>query len=373
MTNADRRQIEESVVSGASWEAFCDHLKRAGQQILRPETPTDPLNRAEGFRYLSRLTRIALDMHMESGDPSFPNFYSPSDETAKIGADNPDNLYLRTEISSEHDYRIRGTRGSVHYLGFVTLRGGYGQDGQNEQTGDLDHQNIQLNPDGSFEIIVSRDQHTTNWLPMQKDTSTLLVRQTFLDRASETAADLTIERIGSAGATPAPLNAVEFDRRLRSASAFVEGCARVFCDWSQGYLERPNELPPADQAVCQAAGGDPNIFYYHGYWQLEDDEALLIELNEIPDCETWNFQLNNYWMESLDYRYHRITVNKHTAQAEDDGRVRIIIAHKNPGIGNWIDTAEHRLGTMCFRWIRASHHPHPSCRLIKISELEQLK
>lgn len=372
MPEAERHKVEQSVMSGASWEAFCDQLKRAGQQILRPEAPATPLDRAEGFRYLTRLTRIALEMYMESGDPNFPTFYRPSHETAKIGADNPDNLYLRTEISGEHEYRLRGTRGSVHYLGFVTLRGGYGQDGQNQQTGDLDHHALQLEPDGSFEIIVSREPQPGNWLPMQADTCTLLVRQTFLDRAGETAAEISIERMGAAGETPPPLSAVELDRRLRAASAFVEGCARVFCDWAQGYLAHPNQLPPADQAVCQAAGGDPNIFYYHGYWELAENEALLIELNEVPECETWNFQLNNYWMESLDYRYHQITVNKHTAQAQADGRVLIVVAHKNPGIGNWIDTAGHQRGTMCFRWIRASHHPHPSCRLVKIAELAQL-
>lgn len=372
MPEAEIHKAEKRVMSGASWEAFCDQLKRAGQQILRPEAPDDPLDRAEGFRYLTRLTRIALEMYMESGDPNFPTFYRPSHETAKIGADNPDNLYLRAEISGGHNYRIRGIRGSVHYLGFVTLRGGYGQDGQNQQTGDLDHHDLQLEPDGSFEIIVSREPQPGNWLPMQADTCTLLVRQTFLDRASETAAEISIERIGAEGETPPPLSAVELDRRLSAASAFVEGCARVFCDWVQGYLEHPNQLPPADQAVCQAAGGDPNIFYYHGYWQLEDDEALLIELEEIPACETWNFQLNNYWMESLDYRYHQITVNKYTAQAQADGRVLIVVAHKNPGVGNWIDTAGHRRGTMCFRWIRASHHPHPTCRLVKAVELVQL-
>lgn len=369
MPNPSKKDIEENVVSGASWDEFCEHLKRAGQQILRPETPSDPLNRAEGFRYLSRLTRIALNMYMESGDPKLPNFYSPSDSTSKIGADNPDNLYLRAEISSEYEYRIKGKRGSVHYLGFVTLRGGYGEDGQNQQTGDLDHQDIHTNPDGSFEIIISEKQHPQNWLPMLKDTSTLLVRQTFLDRSSEQAAEITIERIGSNGETPEPLSAIELDRRLRSASAFVEGCARLFGDWAQGYQERPNQLPPADQAVCQAAGGDPNIFYYHGYWELKEDEALLIELDEIPECETWNFQLNNYWMESLDYRYHRITVNKHTARKNDNGKIQLIVAHQDPGFGNWIDTAGHKLGTMCFRWIRASHHPHPNCRLVKIAEL----
>jgi hypothetical protein len=49
-------------------------------------------------------------------------------------------------------------------------------------------------------------------------------------------------------------------------------------------------------------GGDPNIFYYHSYWSLQEDEALLIEIEGVPECRFWNLQLNNYWIESLDYR-----------------------------------------------------------------------
>lgn len=37
--------------------------------------------------------------------------------------------------------------------------------------------------------------------------------------------------------------------------------------------------------------------------------AQVVEANP-PPCKFWNFQLNNYWMESLDYRYFPIHVNK---------------------------------------------------------------
>ena len=49
------------------------------------------------------------------------------------------------------------------------------------------------------------------------------------------------------------------------------------------------------------AGGDPNIRYYHSYWKLSAGEVLRIRVRP-PPCRCWNCQLNNHWMESLDYR-----------------------------------------------------------------------
>ena len=44
---------EERVVSGASWDEFCDTLKAAGATILAPGAPRDAFNQAEGYRYLA--------------------------------------------------------------------------------------------------------------------------------------------------------------------------------------------------------------------------------------------------------------------------------------------------------------------------------
>ena len=153
-------------------------------------------------------------------------------------------------------------------------------------------------------------------------------------------------------------------------SKYLHGTVQLFADWSNSFRPDINSLPPADQAYCQSIGGDPNIFYYHSYWEIAEDEALVIEAKRIPECQTWNFQLDNYWMESLDYRYHRITVNKHTAAYESDGSVVLCVAHRDPGTGNWIDTAGHSLGTMCWRWIGTDDHPPLETRVIKLAQLE---
>jgi hypothetical protein len=49
--------------------------------------------------------------------------------------------------------------------------------------------------------------------------------------------------------------------------------------------------------------------------------------------------------------------------------VRIVVAHEDPGLPNWIDTVGHAQGTMCFRWIRATEHPQPRTRVVKRAEL----
>lgn len=365
----------DAVISGEAWEEFCDSLKRAGQQVLRPEAPADAFNRAEGWRYLTRLTRIALDMYMECADPDFPAFYRPSHETAKIGADNPDNYYERAQINGAYDYRVTGSRGSVAYLQLMTMAGGYGEDGRNVSTGSIaTNGDFHINADGSFEVWVSQNppsEEGVNWLPMNAASNTLLVRQTFLDRNSEDIAQLQIARV-DAGARPKPLDAETVLKNLRATSAFVEGTAKLFADWSQSYLQHPNELPPADQALCQAVGGDPSIFYYHSYFELAEDEALVIDIERIPDCDNWNIQLNNYWMESLDYRYHQIHVNKHTATYREDGSVRVVIADANPDVANWLEAAGHRDGTLCMRWIGAEEQVHPTTRVVKVSEVKDL-
>ena len=62
----------ERVVSGKSWEEFCDTLKAAGTALVFNGAPQDPFSQAEGYRYLSRLTRAGLEAFIEYADPAYP-------------------------------------------------------------------------------------------------------------------------------------------------------------------------------------------------------------------------------------------------------------------------------------------------------------
>ena len=364
----------ERVASGRSWEEFCDTLKAAGAALSFPGAPRDAFSQAEGYRYLSRLTRAGLMAFVEHADPKAPVLHRVADEITKLGADNPDNHYLTAAVSGEYEYSISGRCNTVAYLSFGTQAGHYGQGGGLPPTGYIEAKEIEMDDDGRFELLLSSDPREKNWLPMSPDTGMLIVRQTFLDRSTEVPADLHIERINCSAEEkrPSPVTPGALDAGLRSASTLVAGASLLFAKWARDFQRHSNALPRFDQGVSNAAGGDPNITYYHSHWSLADDEALLIEVTPL-ECEYWNFQLNNYWMESLDYRYHDVHTNKHLAQYEADGSVRLVVAHEEPGLPNWIDTAGHASGTMCFRWVRSDAHPEPRTRVVKLRELKFLQ
>lgn len=348
----------------AIWRRFCDQLAAAGEILARPAAPQTAIDQAEGLRYLSRLTRTALNMLVDSADPDFPRLFLLTDDKIKIGADNPDNLYQQCVVSPARTYRITGQRNSVPYFSIGSKANRYAIDGTMASTGEIEFDDMEFGPDGSFEIMVSRTPQPGNWLPMEEDTSLLIVRQTFNDKRAERAADVRIERVGEGAAAPAVLTPERIEAQLAGAAAWVRGTANTFANWSEWFKGQPNRIYDGDQSVFWRAGGDPNIWYGHLYYELAPGEALVIEATP-PECRMWNFQLDNWWMESLDHVNQKVWVNGSQARYEPDGRVLIVCSASDPGYGNWIDLAGHRSGTALWRWIGATEHPVPECRIIR--------
>ncbi|RAS66022.1 uncharacterized protein DUF1214 [Lentzea atacamensis] len=347
-----------------AWSQFCRALEKAGEVICADGAPDTPLDRAEGYRYLARLTREMLYSCLDNADPDFPRFHQL--DLVKIGADNPDNVYLSANIRGDRTYRITGTRGSIAYFSIGSKANRYAKDGTMASTGELSDADLVIEPDGTVEIIASAVRQGTNWLPLAPDSTGLVVRQTYLDRTTEQPGEWHVEQIGGP-AEPAELTPEFLAKALQRAALSVHGTAATFAHWTRTFMARPNELPDFGQEMFQRAGGDPEIFYLHGYWTLRPGEAWVIE-TDVPECPYWNFQLGNWWMESLDH-HRRITVNKHTAVLDADGRLTIVVAERDPGVANWIDTCGHRSGTALLRWLGASEHPIPKCRVVSLEEI----
>lgn len=354
----------ERVRTGQAWSDFCRALQRAGEVVLSDAAPDTALDRAEGFRYLSRLTREMLYSMIDNADPDFPRLHEL--DLVKIGADNPDNVYLSANIRGDRTYRITGRRGTIAYFSIGSKANRYAKDGTMASTGELTDADLDLDDDGTVEIIASRTPQGRNWLPLADDSTGLVVRQTYLDRTTEVPGEWRIEQVGGPD-EPGDLDPAGLGRALDRAALAVHGTAATFAGWTEHFMTRPNELVDFGQEMFQRAGGDPELFYLHGYWELAPDEAWVIR-TEVPDCPYWNFQLNNWWMESLDHR-RSITVNRHTARLEDDGALLLVIAASDPGLGNFIDTCGHRSGTALLRWLGADEHPLPRCEVVPLASL----
>ncbi|MCX6245216.1 MAG: hypothetical protein NTU98_10985 [Bacteroidetes bacterium] len=358
------------VVTGKAWEDFCDRLKTAGGALMYPGAPADAFQQAEGLRYLTRLTRAGLEAFVEYNDPSFPVLRRMVHETVKMGADNPDNHYFNAQISGNYEYRIYGKRNTIHYIGFFTQNGNYGTTGGLEPCGKLEDTDLELMPDGSFEIILSKTKKGKNWLRIEDETGLVMVRQTFYDHTTEIPAEIYIENLDGRKA-PDPITPEMIDEGLKTASLFIAGAPLLFSRWANGFQKHTNQLPLFDPDTSNKAGGDPAIIYYHSHWKLAQEEVLVIDV-KAPACDSWNFQLNNYWMESLDYRYFNVCINKASAKYNPDGSIRLVVAHSDPCLPNWIDTCHHAEGTMCWRWYRLKPEAEPiqpECRVVKIADL----
>lgn len=360
------------ILDGRIWDEFCDKLKEAGKLLRQPGTPRDLANQAEGYRFLTRMLRAGLESSVDYADPQYPAFFRLADDTKKILNDNPDNYYENCVVDGRFDYRITGTRGTVPWFSLGT-KAGAGDVGGMKSTGELDASQMSIDADGRFEILVSATEKPGNWLPMNESTRMIIVRQTFGNKAKETIAQLRIECLNP----ERPNNNLmpgELPAQLDRALGFMTSTVQLGVDWMNLYrANHLNQLPEHDQAILQASGGDPTIHYYQSYWQLAPDEALLVTIDEVPPCQTWNLQISNYWCESLDHRFFPICVNKFTAKYEDDGSVKIVIAHEDPGPAypNWLTTTGHDQGGMLGRFVMSENPPKEMrTEVVKLASLK---
>jgi len=359
----DRDEAVRSVVDGGAWEEFCDALARTGRAVLEA-APADPFDRAEGLRYVGRLATHALRSFVEESDPAQPRIAA---STPKIGGDNPDYAYTNCAVSGRYAYRLRGTRGDAQRIGFGTYHGGLGTPEGLQASGYRSDAELAFEPDGSFELVLCVEPRPGNWLPMRPDTNQLTIRQTLLERRRERPASFEIERLDAAS-PPAPLDPAAYAAQLARARGFVEGVVRQFLGWSATFAARPNEILPLPPELARQASGDPSTRYHNGYFELGPDEALVVDL-EPPRCEYWNLQLCNHWLESLDFMAVTSHVNHRTAVADAQGRVRAVVAHRDPGAPNWLDTAGHARGCLALRWVGADRDASPRTRVAKLADL----
>jgi len=340
-------ELRERVLSGEAWRSFCRALEAAGEKVLDPRAGEDPLDRVEGYRLLTRFLRYGFESFLEYADPLAPQLHCATHETIKIIHENPDSLYLGSPIDGRHRYRVWGRLGTARWMSFNVHAGAFGAGGRGT-AGVLDAKELELGPQRSFELFLGGPERGPNWMPLPPDARSLVIRQNLVDREREEASDLHIERLDADG-PPSPLTPEAMERALTTTIGFLSAITEMALSWGSFLEQNPNRfadsIPPAAEIFR-----DPNILFHVAWFDLAPDEALVVDVLP-PACDYWMVVVHNRWLESLDYRHHRITLNDRNAVLEADGSLRVVLAHADPGHPNWLETAGHGHGTLGLRWV----------------------
>lgn len=363
MTTADDDARAEQ--SRDAWRAFCARLQAAGEKIHEDSAHLDELGVAEGYRHLSRLVRLALELELEYGDPAHPRFVNHERPTAQWGGPNPDNYYLRARIDPRHSYRVWGDTTGVEDV-IVSLMEG---DMALQQYGVYSEMTLAdlAVEDGRLEFVIAADEQSGNWIPMHDNASNVTIRVYQSDPSVESAPYFHIERIGAESVAPARIDSDGLQAGLEAAATWATTSAAYWPVYMERFAtssERNVLSPPS-----HTPGGADNILYGACMWELEPDEALVIEC-DVPDAAYWNVTIHTYpWFESGDHERRQTSLNHRTMHIDSDGRFRVVLAHRDPGVPNWIDTEGRRTAMLTYRWIQSNDAPHPAARVVAFADI----
>jgi hypothetical protein len=343
-----------------AWTYLLDRLKTAGELVASSEVNRNGVDYASGMRHLMVLLAVGVDEALRvDPDPVLAVTRTSTDDILTWGMECPDCLYLRATLRGGETYRLFGNRGTARYVGLQTMNG-------IASTANCLVDDLQMDADGDFEVVLSADEHDGNWMRLDGDHPTLVVRHFFYDWDSEQASALQIERIGDEiepkDRSVAPDVAVS--RQIHALGEFVHDNLKFFLDFNAGPPANAF-MPPIDRSDMGAAVENRPVI---GRYELEPDEALILEVVP-PDGVYWSYSLGNQWWETIHYGRHQSSLNAHQAAIDSDGILRVVISSRDPGVANWLDTAGHSNGAMILRCVRTETAPTPSARLVKFAEV----
>ena len=230
--------------------------------------------------------------------------------------------------------------------------------------GIINDRDMQLGEADEFEIVLSPTEQPGHWIKLDPDAVCAVTRDYLADPQTGRRATWSIEATEPAP-LPRPTDA-EMAARFRAAATFIEDQLTF----------QPLALPPANELqdpypvpeVTRGwAAGD--AAYAMGSFELSPDQALVLR-GRSPDCAFWNLCLWNPMLHTYDYRYERVTINGEQVVYEPDGSWRIVIAHADPGVPNWVSTADRERGLIWLRWFLPERTPDPlSVEVVPLASL----
>jgi hypothetical protein len=356
------------------WAEYVDLLKPAGNLLTRLSHDDSDAMKAQLWQQLAMNLSQGYFLLFQS-TPDHPEF-APFENSVFLAQPNPDAVYYYAPVDGRGTYRITGERGDAPVAGFAVGNRVIGMDPlPGKGLGNYDFDDLEMDAEGRFEVIFSAERpagHQGNWLRLPEEADFILVRQFSYDWGRERDVRLAIERVDAPAIRPV-LSPEQVDAKLThllggyagNLSQIALGAVARCAD--QGFVNRFNLVSYQELGNS----GDWPQAYWETVFDLAEDEALIIE-SELPEQRPyWNIQVIDGLWNQLDYVYRQTSLNGLQASIDADGRFRAILAHRDPGVANWLDTGGHLYGMLIGRWYRCSSHPTPEVTKVKLAELDR--
>lgn len=304
-------------------------------------------------RQLKHQISAALDQGFILHDPCHPEFRR-LDQHNQYGLFNPDNCYYIASISTPGTYVIRGKRGTSADL---QIQVGAGSPGFNEDltspipVSQLSLDNLKVDANGCFEIVISDIEVADNWLCNTKGdlrANSILIRESFMDWEKEKSGTWYIERSDKRG-RPSPLPDPQLvNNQYARAAEYLVGSTKGWVKFVDGLranlagnsLSHPRET---------GAGGLPGQWNSAGHFQIRPDKAFIVTVPDSP-ARYQSIQIGDLWFNGLDYCHRQTSLTTAQARHNCNGGYTFVISVQDPGVANWLDPAGASTSFAFLRW-----------------------
>ncbi|HIG69634.1 MAG TPA: DUF1214 domain-containing protein [Myxococcales bacterium] len=294
-------------------------------------------------------------------DPTRPMFQRWLGVKKKLLGDNPDAVYYGAIVDPAGTFRIRGNVHGACYTSFSVETGA--QEGHISKgvISTLNDTEFDIAADGSYELIASPEPQPRNWLRLEPNAGSITTRH-YWEWSRNVAADPTfevplwIEPVEDPGPA-APMDDDAIAAGIQRVINFIRGLTIDFPDLPPEVMPSwvSNVVNEFDNSAYEESNAEIGYAavdnaYLQARYELRPDQALVMR-GRFPRCRFANVVIWNHRLQTPPYRYRDVSINRNQIQYERDGSFKIVIAHRDPGVPNWIDTAGQETGMIFWRFL----------------------
>ena len=349
----DQRHVEILALRVAETPEVRQARETARALLLADPIAATPDARKGLDRALDQWT-MALCMREANGDPLNPRVVWNVDNTprtwfghtypgAAVAVDNPDNMNREVPLDGDHAYELHGQLSDAPpQLTVLVEVEPPAHAGIGRLIGAIQRQQMDIVPDGRFVVTLDNRlaEGRANHIQLESGRLSLFARDSHADWRQVPAA-LSIRRLSGPPAPP--------ERGVAEIAAIVARDLAAFVGFWRGFKDTFLDYPEPNRLVGPNGRAGGWGFLAGGRFELGDDEALVVTTTDGGAAYT-GFQISDPWTIAPDPIYRTSSLNKAQAKADAEGRYTYVLAVRDPGTANWIDTVGLHQGWFLLRW-----------------------